>query len=235
MISKTRMLEAIKELDWQTIVVGLDENPTLRDHRDPKGRDLFHLCCMVDPSRREKSPSASIKCASALLERGFDIDRAAFFEGDWRATPLWHAVARSCNPKLVRFLLERGAEPNHCLFAAAFNDDSASIKRLVEFAAEIDPVVEQETPFLGAIKWSHFAAAKTLLSLGADVNFQDPHGMTALHYMLKKGSALEHFKMLIRFKPHGDLPDRSGNTAYAILQRKRSPDFRRLAARLSSA
>ena len=38
------------------------------------------------------------------------------------------------------------------------------------------------------MKSSHFRAAEALLERGANVNVQDSHGMTALHYMLKKDS-----------------------------------------------
>ena len=67
----------------------------------------------------------------------------------------------------------------------------------------MDPVAEDETPFLGAIKWSHFAAAERLLRHGADVNFQNSMGMTALHFLLKKNSDRKHVEMLVR---HGADP-----------------------------
>ncbi len=99
--------------------------------------------------------------------------------------------------------------------------------------ARLDPVTEGETPFLGAVKWSRFRGAKALLELGADPNYRDGTGKTALHYMLKKGSDAKHFKMLVRHGARGDLPDDEGVTAAEIMGRKRDLAFRKLAAQLS--
>ena len=57
--------------------------------------------------------------------------------------------------------------------------------------------------------------------------------MTALHYMLKKGSEERHFRMLIKHGPRGDLPDRDGKTAAQIMGRKRSASFRKMATQLA--
>ena len=69
---------------------------------------------------------------------------------------------------------------------------------------------EEETPFLHLVKTSHFRAARALLELGADVDFRDPRGMTALHYMLKKRSDERHFRMVLRdgARARGDLAPR---------------------------
>ena len=75
--------------------------------------------------------ASSTRTCDALLEAGLDIDREAFREGDWKATPLWYAVSRGENRALARHLLERGAAPNHCLWAAAFRDDVATIGLLL--------------------------------------------------------------------------------------------------------
>jgi ankyrin repeat protein len=164
-----------------------------------------------------------------------DIDEAAFREGSWQATPLWYAVARGENLTLARHLLERGADPNHCLWAAAFREDLPAIRLLVASGAEVDPVTEDETPFLAAVKTSHFRAAKALLELGADVDFQDRHGMTALHYMLRKGSDKRHLQMVVAHGARLDLANREGATAAEIMRRKRDPALRRLASRVPSS
>src|SRR5262244_2370429 len=90
---------------------------------------------------------------------------------------------------LARLLLDRGFDINGPAF--------------VEGGARLDPVAEDETPFLGAIKWSRFKAAERLLHHGANVNFQNSKGMTALHFVVKKNSDRRHVEMLLR---HGADP-----------------------------
>ena len=94
-------------------------------------------------------------------------------------------------------------------------------------------MAEGHTPFLGAVQWSRFKGAEALLKLGANVNFQDKDGMTALHYMLKKGSDERHFRTLIKHGARGDLPNKEGVTAGEIMGRKRAPAFQKMAAQLS--
>jgi len=229
MISKTRMLELVKDCRWKEVRDGLASSPALVSFRDERGRNLLHLCC---GAQRKGRPAESIRTAEVLLAAGIDIDGAAFTEGDWQATPLWYAVARGRNLALARFLLERGSTPEHCLWAAGFNDDVPAIRLLVEHGATLDAVAEGQTPFLSAIQNSHFRAADALASLGANVDFQDAHGMTALHYMLKKSSAEAHFRMMLGHGARGDIPDRSGKTATEIMARKRTPGFKRMAETL---
>ena len=233
MISKTRMLALVKDLRFNEVGAGLAERPELLAFRDPRGRNWLHLCCSVNPRARKLAPARSVKTARVLLDLGLDLDAEAFREGEWKATPLWYAVARGENLTLARFLLDRDADPEHCLWAAAFTENVPAIKLLVANGARLDPVTEGETPFLGAVKWSRFRGARVLLELGADPNYRDGTGKTALHYMLKKGSDAKHFKMLVRHGARGDLPDDEGVTAAEIMGRKRDPAFRKLAAQLS--
>ena len=149
----------------------------------------------MNPKRAKLKPADSVKTAEVLLRRGLDINQEAFTEGDWKATPLWFAIARGENLALAEFLLKRGSNPNYCLWAAGFVENIEAIRLLVRHGAKVnDPSAVEESPFLGAIRWSHFKSAEELLKLGADVNYQDPTGMTALHYMLKKGSDKKYLR-----------------------------------------
>lgn len=232
-VSKTGLLAAVKELRWREVADGLAEKPELLRFRDHKGRSWLHLCCSIDVRKRTGlAAKDSVRLAELLLARGLGIDDAAFREGAWQATPLWYSIAWGRNLPLATFLLKRGADPNHCMFAAAFNDDVAAIRLLAQHRADIDPGIE--TPFLFAIRWSRFAAAEALLKLGANVDTQDKKKRTALHYMLKKGSDLKHFRFVIAHGARGDLQDCDGVTAAEVMKRKKDPAFRALAAELAS-
>jgi len=227
-MSKTSLTARVRALDPAGVAAELDAEPSLLRVVDNRGRSWLHLCCGVDVSARPASAAAAVAIAAGLLDRGLGLDDAAFTEGEWRATPLWYAVGRGRNLDLARFLLEQGCDPNHTLFAAAFNADLAAIDLLLDHGADIDPVTEDETPFFGAVKWSRFPSAWRLASRGADVNFQDSRGRTALHRMLAKRSDLVHLQALAAFGPRVDLPDASGVTAADLLARRRDPGVRDL-------
>jgi ankyrin repeat protein len=229
MISKTAMLPLVKELRWKEVRDGLTENPDLIGVRDQRGRTWLHLACGVDITKRQAAAVRnSIKLAEILLEQGLDFNDAAFTEENFRATPLWYAIAFGKNIELARFLLKRDSEPNHCMFAAAYNDDAAAIRLLAQNGADIDSEAEGSTPLLFAVQWSHFKAAEELLKRGADPNYQDSKGMTALHCMLKKGSDKKYVSMFLSYGAKTDIKNKAGATAATIMVKKRDPDFRRM-------
>ena len=235
MISKTAMTELVKRFAWKDVKKGLDENPKLLAYRDERGRNWLHLCCSIDITAHEElKTSDSIELAALLLERGLGLDTPAFTEGDWHATPLWYAIGRGQNLELAKFLLKRGCNPNHCLWAAVFKDDHAAMRLLVKHGADVNARHEDGPPFIAAVKWSRFAGAKVLLDLGADVDAVDRDGMTALHYMLRKDSDKKHFRMIVAHGARGDLPNARGETAAEIMRRKRDPEFKALADKLRS-
>jgi uncharacterized protein len=228
--SRTALLDALRQLDVERVASGLTANPELLDYRDNRGRNWLHLCAGIEgtPANRTRA----VEMAKALLDAGLDLNAPAFREGTWEATPLWFAVARGRNLPLVRFLLERGASPQHCLWAAAYADDRDMLHRLIEAGADLDAVAEDETPLLHAVKYSRFESASILLDAGSDPDFQDSSGMTALHYMLKKGSAMHHYDMFVQHGARGDIPNGQGRTAADILARKRDVRFHDIARQL---
>ena len=237
MISKTRMLAIVKALDAKGVAQALRESPELLKYRDEKGRNWLHLCCGIDIKGDQRKAAESIKIADDLMKAGIAINQEAFSEAEWKATPLWYVIARGRNLALAEHLLKRGSNPNYCLWAAAWNRDLTAIRLLIRYGADVndsagDDIKENESPFLFAIKWSHFESAEELLKHGADVNYQDRKGMTALHYMLKKGSDKKHFPMLIAHGARGDLRNKDGATAAELMRKKRDPDFSKMADRL---
>ncbi len=227
------MLALVRNFRTDEVADGFREKPELVQCRDDRGRNWLHLCSSVDVRRHPAlNKQDSVRLAAVLLEAGIDVNAPAFAEGSWQATPLWYAVARGRNHPLARFLLESGSSPEHCLWAAAFNEDLEMLKLLVDSGAPLEAIAEHETPFLGAVKYSKFKAAEFLLEVGSNPDFQDVKRMTALHYMLKKNSAKKHFEMFVRYGARGDIADADGNTATALMMRKRDPFFYKVAAKL---
>ncbi len=231
MVSKTRMNALVRSFEWKAVRDGLAETPELVTHRDERGRNWLHVCCSAHPVDT-KAARASVRTADALLDLGIDIDEPAFLEGEWKATPLWYAVGRGRNLVLAKHLLELGCNPDYALWAACFNDDVDAIRLLVHNGATVDDPAVDETPFIAAVKVSHFGPAEVLLELGADVDTRDGNGMTALHYMLRKNSDKAHVRMLVDHGARGDIPDPRGVTAADAMGRKRDPEFKRMAEEL---
>ena len=73
------------------------DRPNLTPIRARKLRSYF----CTDPKAAE-----SVRTAEILLEAGIDINDPAFTEGNWKATPLWYAIAWGENIALARYLLQ---------------------------------------------------------------------------------------------------------------------------------
>ncbi|MEP9357767.1 hypothetical protein [Sphingomonas sp. KR3-1] len=228
MVSKTSLAESIRRHRMDEVRDGLAERPDLLAVRDDRGRGWLHLACSV--------PGTPPAMADLLLGLGLGLDDAAFTEGTWRATPLWFAVARGQNIALAEHLLTLGCTPNFCLFAAAWNEDRATIRLLLKHGADIEEGAERgDTPLLGAVGWSKFGPAEELLLGGANPDAQDKQGRTALHRMLSKGSDAAHFAMFVQAGARGDIADGEGRTAVALLRRKRDAVWKEIAAGLATA
>jgi ankyrin repeat protein len=231
MVSKTSLRETVRALRWRELGEALAVRPDLIGARDERGRNWLHLCCATPAGAAEDS----IRTAELLLELGLGLDAPAFTEGEWQATPLWFAIARGKNLALAAHLLARGATPKYCLFAAIWNDDRAAIRLLLGHGADVnDDGAPGESPLFGAVAWSRFGPAEELLAAGADPDYRNPKGDTALHLMLRKGSAIEAFRLFARHGARGDIADAKGRTAAAILRRKRDPAFHAVADALAT-
>lgn len=134
----------------------------------------------------------------------------------------------------MKFLIEQGASvanaPGGNLFAAAWWDDVDSLALLVAAGAPVDVIVGV-TPFFAAWHLQHFAAAKYLATHGADANYQDRKGRTALHLGVEREYDPRLLRWLVKHGASPDVRDRNGITPRARASRKRD---KRCAAALSS-
>jgi hypothetical protein len=228
-VSRARLFRSLKGLDLEAVAAVLAAQPELLRATDDRRRNPLHFLCSLPAGAR--TSERSIKLARHLLGLGIDIDAPAFVEGAFQATPLWYAISRGHNLPLARFLLQQRSTPEYCLWAAGFKDDVEAIDLLVRHGASVDPVTEDETPFLSAIKWSHFAAAERLLHHGANVNFQTSRGLTALHLLLKKNSAPRHVEMLLRHGADPTLRSKDGKSPLDLVAKRRDKTYLELLTR----
>jgi ankyrin repeat protein len=187
-MSKTRVIEAVKNLDLETTRDLLDARPSLLAIKNRQGRNLLHLACSVSCTALKVPPSLAVRMVRLLLDRGMDIEEPGLSGRD-PCPALFFAVAFGRNPAVVEFLIDRGARitaaPGGGLFAAGWWGDTAILDLLIRAGAPIDVVVGV-TPFLACWCWRRFEAAQLLARRGADVNYQDRKGKTALHHGVEK-------------------------------------------------
>jgi uncharacterized protein len=228
-VSRTRLFAAIKAHDVEAVAALLARQPALAHVVDDRRRNPLHFLCGLpaDP----KTSRRGLTLARRLLDAGLDVNAPAFVEDGFQATPLWYAIARGSNLPLARFLLKAGSSPEHCLWAAAFAENLEAIDLLVRRGARLDPVTEDETPFLFAIKWSRFVGAERLLRHGANVNFQNGKGLTALHLVLKKRSDRRHVAMLMRYGADPTLESRDGRRPLDLVANRRDKSWLALLSR----
>ena len=224
-MSKTALIEAVQNLDLGKTKRLLDDRPELLAVTDRQGRNLLHLACSASPERLGKAAVTQVRLAEFLLDRGFDIDEPV---GRDKVTALFCAVARARNPSLIKLLLKRGAKVNSApgggLFAAGWYDDVQNLKILVDAGAKIDIVVGI-TPFLAAWLWKKFRAAKYLALNGANVNYQDRKGKTALHHGVEKEYDPALLTWLVNQGASPDMKDRDGISPALRASRKRDKRF----------
>ena len=230
-MSKARLFRSIKALDLEAVASLLETDPDLLRVVDERRRNPLHFLCGLPANPR--TGARSLALARRLLDAGLDVNAPAFVEDAFQATPLWYAISRGGNLPLARLLLERGSTPEHCLWAAAFAENVEAIDLLVRSGARVDPVTEGETPFQLAIKWSRFVGAERMLRHGANVNFQNRKGLTALHLVLKKNSDRKHVLMLLRHGADPTIRSRDGKSPLDLVRNRRDKTWFTLLSRRS--
>jgi ankyrin repeat protein len=224
-VSKTALIASIQRLDGGAIQRILAAESSLVAAIDRQRRNLLQLACSVSPDSVGATDAAQVRAVEFLLDLGFDIDEPV---GPDQCTALFFAVARARNPSLVRLLIARGAKPAAApgggLFAAGWWDDVRSLDVLIDAGAPVDIVVGV-TPFLASWCWKKFEAAKFLARKGADVNFRDRKGKTALHHGVEREFDPRLLKWLLTHGASPDVEDNDGVTPRVKASRKRDKRF----------
>jgi hypothetical protein len=181
--SKTALFEAAKAWDLGRVRALVEASPQLAQATDPQGRTALHLACAVKPGGRILGDPHGIETVTALLEAGAGLEVAVPMdedEEDFRATPLWYAVARGENLPLVRYLLKRGADASYSLWAAVWRDDEVLCRELLQSKPRLNLKAHGETPIFYAARLQRLKTLGLLIEAGADPTLPDRQGRDAL-------------------------------------------------------
>jgi uncharacterized protein len=181
--SKSALFEAAKAWDAARVKAMIEASPGLVRDVDAKGRTALHLACSMKPGARALGEANGLETVMALLDGGADLEFAApgeEDEEDFRATPLWFAVARGENPALVRFLLERGADASFSLWAVVWRDDDAMCLDLLKSRPRLNLLARGETPIFYAARLKRLKTLNLLIDGGADPAIADRRGRDAV-------------------------------------------------------
>jgi uncharacterized protein len=181
--SKTAAFDAARTWDAASLRGYLASSPSLVSAVDAKGRSLLHRACAVRRGVPELNESDGTETVAILLKAGADLEQAAPMdedEGDFRATPLWYAVARGENPALARFLLAQGADPSTSLWAVVWRDDDAMCRELLKAKPKLNLRAHGETPIFYAARLKRLKTLDVLIEAGADPTIADDRGRDAV-------------------------------------------------------
>lgn len=108
-------------------------------------------------------------------------------EGDFRATPLWYAVARGENMPLVTFLVDRGANASYSLWAAVWRDDEEMCRALLKAKPELNLRAHGETLIFYAARLKRLKTLELLIEAGANSSIADSGGRDAVDIARARG------------------------------------------------
>jgi hypothetical protein len=163
-------------------------------------------------------------------------------------------TSTSLSPKCleqVTYLLDRHMAPSTpMLVVAVLKGTPALIEQLVRSGAEVNATgsswsfVGVTTPLIAATYAARLDVVKMLLDNGADVNFQDIEGRTALHYAVNQHwssnelylkADMDVIEMLVVHGARTDIPNKSGRTALDFFNTPYNHDLGGMRNRLIAA
>ncbi|KAI1144884.1 ankyrin repeat-containing domain protein [Nemania diffusa] len=187
----------------------------------------FLLKAGADPRVKSSTGSTALHRAAQndylevtklLLERGALINE----QRNDGTTPLYWATGRWSESPVLRFLLEKGANPNiyggyyhSCLQAASWIGNSRSIECLLEWKADPNAVGGKfGSPLMAAVLDPSPHNVSLLLEKGANPNKLDSTGKSAMHSVCSMGGnvASTYIPMFLEYKGLLSTKDEGGST-----------------------
>lgn len=221
-MDKRAFIQSVR--NWQTDAVetALASEPDLANYTDKIGKTPLHHCAEMDARKVRLSVNDSLKTARALLRSGADVNaiRIIIDDGEeFQATPVWYAVAWGKNYDLARLLLESGGRPDdNAVGSAIWDQDLRMAELLRTHGADIDHLTGGETPLLRMVRARRLKLLKWLIDNGADINFQDTNGFSALHYAAKGSHTLVQVEELLSYGARPQLEAKDGSTPIALAE-----------------
>jgi ankyrin repeat protein len=206
---------------------------------EPKREPLHWLC--YSPFCSKRGPQI-LRCAEALLAAGADPDAHTVERDGKHEYPLGALYAAACHakfPKLVKLLLDAGADPDdgETIFHAAEADDRVVLKLMVDYKADLNFNKSWGNTAiyfnLGHKEGSRFVEASNrgirwLMQHGADPNVPStPMRETALQ-LAARSRGPETVRMLLEHGADVALKRKDGRTAWALAMRAGRIDNARL-------
>jgi uncharacterized protein len=222
-MNKKSFIKGVRDWDAKAVAGALAKDPALANYVDQIGKTPLHHCAGINPREVNLSVKKSIETARALVAAKADVNAVRIIIDDgeeFRATPLWYAIAWGKNFDLARFLLENGASPDHnAVRSAIWDQDLRMAELLISFGADIDPVIQNETPLLQIVKSKRLQLVKWLVDHGANINFQDHLGYSPLHYAVKKDYSRTQIEELLRYGARPQLKAKDGDSPVSLARK----------------
>jgi len=226
-----KFIQAIKSLDLPLLERIILNEPKWITWTEEDGKNGLHYLGGVMIASHPEKADISLNILKLFLKSGMDINSVQLIKGgcdDFPATPLWYAYTRGRNEKIWKYLLDQGADPENCMYAIAWYDDAEAAAIFKQHGANIEGNNKMDSPFFAAYNWKRYKVAEWFLQNGADVNFADAKGNTALYYAVKRKLKSEQIELLLRFGGDFNKKNNEGVSAKDLAETNRQRNIFKL-------